>query len=108
QDLGVEVCAGIEHHLGLGQQTRRPHREQVGGAGTGADEVNRHRTYLGVQTPAGETRVLEEPTISRHFISMEAGSSSPRVVSVNDSSARPTSRPTTTTVSGRRCSSSTL
>lgn len=41
-------------------------------------------------------------------MSMLGGSSSPNVVTLSDSSARPTSRPTTTTVSADLCSSSTL
>ena len=41
----------------------------------------------------------------RHFMSMLSGSSAASVVTTSDSSARPTSRPTTTAVSGARCSS---
>src|SRR5690606_40133793 len=81
--------------------------EQIGSSGAGSDEVDGHRTNLGVQTPAEETRVDEAPTISRHFMSIVMGSSSPNVLTVSTSSARPTSRPTTTTVSGLLCSSST-
>ena len=55
--------------------------------------------------PPGVTRVDEAPTSSRHFMSIEPASSPASVVTSSDSSARPTSRPTTTTVSGERCSS---
>ena len=55
--------------------------------------------------PEAERRVPVEPISSRHFMSIEAASSSASVVTASDSSSRPTSRPTTTTVSGERCSS---
>ena len=51
---------------------------------------------------AGGHLVPRAPTSSRHFMSIAPASSSPSVVTWTDSSARPTSRPTTTTVSSDR------
>ena len=63
------------------------------------------QTEREVQTPVGLTVVRRAPMISRQCMSITSGSRSPSVVTVSSSSARPTSRPTTTGVSAARNSS---
>ena len=57
----VEVGPGIEHDVRLGQQRRGAQREQVGGTGTGADEVDRHRVTAHIVTARAGVQPVKEP-----------------------------------------------
>ena len=55
KDVCVEVTAWVEDHLGLGEHPGGTHRQQIRGAGAGADEVHgtrRGRGYLVVHWAA--------------------------------------------------------
>ena len=41
-DRGRHQRAGVEHHRAAPDQTEATHRDQVGRAGAGADEMHRH------------------------------------------------------------------
>lgn len=40
EHLGIEIAARVEDDVGAGQQSRGPHRQQVGGTRAGTDELH--------------------------------------------------------------------